>query len=122
MLLLREEIGKPLRHCEDYLNEMLEILAVSGLEKSPDHTSLHNWDKEFSTRELRSLLRGTAEQAGISGTAAIDASGFQRDQTSYHYRKRAEYSFQKLKTTLLALFLPSTDEGSSRSLRDIPSH
>jgi len=52
-------------------------------------------------RELRSLLRHSAEQAGWSGTAAIDASGFQRDQTSYHYRNRAGFSFHKLKTTIL---------------------
>lgn len=54
MLLLCKEIGKPLRHCEDYLNEMPAILDVFGLEKSPDHTSFWNWDKEFSTRRLRS--------------------------------------------------------------------
>lgn len=101
LLLLREEIGKPLRHCEDYRNEMPGILAVFGLETSPDHTSFWNWQTEFSTQRLRSLLRSSAEQAGFSGTAAIDASGFQRDQSSYHYRKRAGYSFRKLKTTLL---------------------
>src|SRR5699024_266930 len=43
MLLQREEIGKPLRHCEDYLNEVPGILDVSGLEKSPDDTTFHNW-------------------------------------------------------------------------------
>ena len=100
-MLQREEIGKPLRDCEGYLNEMPGILDVFGLEKSPDHTSFWTWDKEFSTREWRSLLRSSAEQAGISGTGTIDASGFQRDQTSSHYRKRAGYSFQKLKSTLL---------------------
>jgi IS5 family transposase len=52
-------------------------------------------------RELRRLLRQSAEQAGWSGEAAIDASGFQRDQTSYHYRKRANFSFQAMKTTIL---------------------
>ena len=52
-------------------------------------------------RELRRLLRASAEQAGWSGVAAIDASGFQRDQTSHHYRNRANYSFQSLKTTIL---------------------
>ena len=101
LLLLREEIGKPLRRCEDYLNEMPGSLEVFELETSPDHTSFWNWEKEFPTRRLRSLLRSSAEQAGVSGTAAIDASGFQRDQTSSHYRKRAGYSFRKLKTTLL---------------------
>lgn len=52
-------------------------------------------------RTLRSLLRGTAEQAGFSGTGAIDASGFQRGQASHHYRKRADYSFQAMKTMIL---------------------
>jgi len=52
-------------------------------------------------RELRRLLRESAEQAGWSDEAAIDASGFQRDQTSYHYRDRATYSLQSLKTTIL---------------------
>ena len=52
-------------------------------------------------RELRRLLRRSAEQAGWSGAAAIDASGFQRDQTSHHYRNRANHSFQSLKTTIL---------------------
>ena len=33
LLLLREDIGKPLRDCEDYLNEMPGILDVFGLEK-----------------------------------------------------------------------------------------
>jgi len=63
-------------------------------------------------RELRSLLRTAAEQAGWSGVAAIDASGFQRDQTSYHYRNRAGFSFHKLKTTILV----DTD---SPAIRDV---
>ena len=49
--------------------------------------------------ELRRLLWRSAEQAGWSGEAAINASGFQRDQTSHHYCNRADYSFQSLKTT-----------------------
>jgi IS5 family transposase len=43
----------------------------------------------------------SAEQAGWSGEAAIDAGGFQRDQTSFHYRDRANYWLQSLKTTIL---------------------
>jgi IS5 family transposase len=101
LLLLKEEIDKPLRKLEDYLNEMPGILGVFELAKSPDYTSFSKWDREFSTRTFRRLLRRSAEQAGISGRASIDASGFQRDQTSHHYRKRANYSFQKMKTTLL---------------------
>jgi IS5 family transposase len=36
-----------------------------------------------------------------TGAAAIDANGFQYDQTSYHYRNRANYSLQTMKTTIL---------------------
>jgi IS5 family transposase len=101
LLLLKEEIDKPLRQLEDYLNEMPGILDVFDLEKSPDYTSFSKWDGEFPMQELRRLLRASAEQAGLSGTASIDASGFQRDQASSHYRNRAGYSFNAMKTTLL---------------------
>ncbi|RZV12572.1 IS5 family transposase [Natrinema hispanicum] len=101
LLLLKEEVNKPLRQFEDYLNEMPRILAVFGLEKSPDYTSFSVWDGEFPMKELRRLLRRSAEQAGLSGTASIDASGFQRDQASSHYRNRVGYSFNAMKTTLL---------------------
>jgi IS5 family transposase len=101
LLLLKEEIDKPLRKLEDYLNEMPGILDVFGLEKSPDYTSFSKWDGEFPMQELRRLLRRSAEQAGLSGTVSIDASGFQRDQSSSHYRNRTGYSFNAMKTTLL---------------------
>jgi IS5 family transposase len=101
MLLLKEEINKPLRRLEDYLNEMLRILDVFGVESSPDHSSFSLCDDEFPMKELRCLLRRSAEQADFSGTGSIDASGFQRDQSSSHYRHRAGYSFNSMKTTLL---------------------
>jgi hypothetical protein len=101
LLLLMEEIDKPLQRVEDYLNEMPGIIDVFGLEKSPDHTSFSVWDGEFPMQELRRLLRRSAEQAGLSGTSSIDASGFQRDQASSHYRNRVGYSFNAMKTTLL---------------------
>jgi IS5 family transposase len=75
LLLLKEEIDKPLRKLEDYLNEMPGILGVFGLDESPDYTAFSKWDTEFSTRTFRRLLRRSAEQAGISGRASIDASG-----------------------------------------------
>ncbi|SES65065.1 transposase, IS5 family, partial [Natrinema hispanicum] len=68
LLLLKEEVNKPLRQFEDYLNEMPGILAVFGLENSPDYTSFSVWDGEFPMKELRRLLRRSAEQAGLSGT------------------------------------------------------
>lgn len=57
LLLLKEEINKPLRQFEDSLNEMPAILNIFGLEKSPDYTSFSVWDGEFLMRELCRLLR-----------------------------------------------------------------
>ena len=101
LILFRVELEKSLRETENYLNEMPGILAVLDLDEAPHYSSLCRWEDEYRMRELRRLLRASAEQAGWSGEAAIDASGFQRDQTSYHYRDRANYSFQSMKTTIL---------------------
>jgi len=101
IILLRVEIDKSLRETEVYLNDMTPILDELNLEYSPDHTSICRWERKFDMRELRGLLRRSAEQVGWSGIGAVDASGFQRDQSSYHYRNRANYSFQSMKTTTL---------------------
>ena len=80
---------------------MPDGLAVFDLDEAPHYSSFCRWEQNCRMRVLRRLLRRSAEQAGWSGVAAIDASGFQRDQTSHHYRNRANYSFQSLKTTIL---------------------
>ncbi len=56
LLLLKEEIDKPLRKFEEYLNEMPGIIDVLGIEKSSDYTSFSEWDSEFPMQELRRLL------------------------------------------------------------------
>jgi len=100
-ILLHAELDKDFRETEAWFNDSRAIREELNIDKSPDHTTLCRWEQQVDMRELRSLLRRSAEQAGWSGTAAIDASGFQRDQTSYHYRNRAGFSFHKLKTTIL---------------------
>ena len=101
MILFRVELEKSLRESDDYLNEMPHILGVFEVDESPHYSSFCRWENEYRMCELRRLLRRSAEQAGWSGEAAIDPSGFQRDQTSCHYRDRANYSFQSTKTTIL---------------------
>ncbi|TMT87015.1 IS5 family transposase [Haloterrigena sp. H1] len=101
LILFRVELEKSLRETEDYLNEMPAVLAVFDLDEAPHYSSLSRWEQQYRMRELRRLLRASAEQAGWSGEAAIDASGFQRDQTSHHYRDRAGFSYRSLKTTIL---------------------
>ncbi|EMA48632.1 transposase (ISH1) [Halococcus salifodinae DSM 8989] len=98
---MRVELDKSLRETEAWFNDSTVILDELGLERAPHYSSFCRWEQQFQMRELRRLLRRSAEQAGWSGEAAIDASGFQRDQTSHHYRNRADYSFQSLKTTTL---------------------
>ena len=101
LILFRVELEKNLRETEEYLNEMPDVLAVFNLDEAPHYSSVCRWEQDYRMRELRRLLRASAEQAGWSGVAAIDASGFQRDRTSHHYRNRTNYSFQSLKTTIL---------------------
>ena len=101
LILFRVELEKNLRETEDYLNEMPDVLAVFELDEAPHYSSFCRWEQNYQMRELRRLLRASVKQAGWSDVAAIDASGFQRDQTSHHYRNRANYSFQSLKTTIL---------------------
>jgi IS5 family transposase len=97
LLLLREDIGKPLRHLEDYLNEMPRD---SRRVRTRDVAGFHLVLRVGEAISMRTLRR-MAEQADFSGTGAIDASGFQRGRASHYYRKRAGYSFQATKTTIL---------------------
>jgi len=101
LILFRVDLEKSLRETEEYLNKMSDVLAVFELDEAPHYSSFCRWEQNYRIRKLRRLLRRSAEQAGWSGVAAIDASGFQRDQTSHHYRNRANHSFQSLKTTIL---------------------
>ncbi len=101
LILYHVELEKSLRETEDYLNEMPGVLTVFDLTEAPHYSSFCRRENEYRIREPRRLLRRNAEQAGWGGDAAIDASGFQRDQTSYHYRDRANYSFHSMKTTIL---------------------
>jgi len=97
LILYRVELEKSLRETEGYLNEMPGVLAVFGLDGAPHYSSFCRWGNESQMHDLRRLLRASAEQAGWSGEAAIDASGFQRDQTSYHHRYRVNYSWGGLR-------------------------
>ena len=101
LIFMRVELDKSLRETEAWFNDSIAILDEFDLERAPHYSSFCRWEQQFQMRELRRLLCQSAEQAVWSGEAAIDASGFQRDQTSYHYRNRADYSFQSLKTTIL---------------------
>jgi IS5 family transposase len=75
---MRVELDKSLRETEAWFNDSSAILDEFGLERAPHYSSFCRWEQKFQMRELRRLLRALAEQAGWSGEAAIDASGFPR--------------------------------------------
>jgi IS5 family transposase len=93
LIFMRVELVKSLRETEAWFNDSTVILDEFGLKRAPYYSSFCRWEQQLRMRELRRLLRTSAKQAGWSGEAAIDASGFQRDQTSHHYRNRADYLF-----------------------------
>ena len=102
LILMHAELDKNFRETEAWFNDSLAVREELNLDNSPDHTTLCRWEQEYQMRELRRLPRRSTEQAGWSGEAAIDASGFQRDQTNYHYRDRANYSSKRDCTAILS--------------------
>lgn len=103
MLLIKERRGYSYEEIAEIIQEMERVRELFGLSRSetPCHVSLWNWYQELTMEVWRRLLRYSAEIAGISGHAAIDASGFEREQASSHYRYRVGYSFESLKVTIL---------------------
>jgi len=112
-ILLHAELDKDFRETEAWFNDSRAIREELNIDKSPDHTTLCRWEQQVDMRELRSLLRHSAEQAGWSGTAAIDASGFSEIRPDYHYRNRAGFSFHKLKTTIFGRYRVTGDQRRS---------
>ncbi len=78
LILYRVKLEKTLRETEDYLNEIPGVLSVFGLDEARHYNSFCWWENEYRMREPRQITK----QTGWSGEAAIDASGFQRDQIS----------------------------------------
>lgn len=103
ILLIKERRGYSYEEITEIIHEMERVRGLFGLSRSetPCHVSLWNWYQELTMEVWRRLLRHSAEIAGISGHAAIDASGFEREQASSHYRYRVGYSFESLKVTIL---------------------
>ena len=80
---LRIELGKPYRGTVDLLSEMPGVLDEIGLSRLPHYTVLRTWFTRISTKTWRAFLGASAEKR--TGHAAIDSTGFDRDQPSRHY-------------------------------------
>ncbi len=96
---LRIELGKSYCQTIDILSEMPGILEEIGLTRLPHYTVLCDWFETIPMEIYRTFLGASAEKR--SGHAAIDATGFDRDQPSRHYAQRAHYRVRSLKVTAL---------------------
>ncbi|NKE37254.1 IS5 family transposase [Natronococcus sp. JC468] len=96
---LRIELGKSYRQTIDLLSEMPGILEEIGLTRLPHFTVLRGWFEQISMKTYRAFLGESAEKR--TGHAAIDSTGFDRDQPSRHYAQRAHYHVRTLKVTAL---------------------
>ncbi|EMA35284.1 transposase IS4 family protein [Halobiforma lacisalsi AJ5] len=75
---LRIELGKSYRQTIDLLSEMPGILEEIGLTRLPHFTVLRDWFEQISMKTYRAFLGESAEKR--TGHAAIDSTGFDRDQ------------------------------------------
>ena len=94
---LRIELGKSYRQTIDLLSEMPGVLEELGLTRLPHFTALRNSFATIPTARWRAFLGRSAEKR--SGHAAIDTTGFDRDQPSRYYAQRAHYRVRSLKVT-----------------------
>ena len=94
---LRIELGKSYRQTIDLLSEMPGVLDELGLTRLPHFTALRNSFATIPIERWRAFLGAAAEKR--SGHAAIDATGFNRDQPSRYYTQRAHYRVRSLKVT-----------------------
>ena len=101
--MLRLGAEETYRSLETLLERAPAIRDAFGIDTDdvPDSSSVCKWYQDLAMEVWRLLLRHSAEVAGISGRAAIDSTYFERHQASSHYVSRTDYTFDKLKVTLL---------------------
>jgi len=96
---LRIELGKSYRVSVELLNEMPSILDEIGLTRLPHYTVLRTWFARIPTKTWRAFLGRRAEKR--INHAAIDSTGFDRDQSSRYYANRINYCVRALKVSAL---------------------
>jgi len=80
---------------------MPRIRRVLGLAELPTPSTLCKAFNRLDMAVWRVILTLSATLLPTSGIVGVDASGFDRSHASKHYTKRAEFTIQQLKMTLL---------------------
>jgi IS5 family transposase len=96
---LRIELNKSYRVTLDLLSEMPAVLNEIGLTRLPHYTAFRDWFETIPIGTWRAFLDASVEKR--TGHAAVDATGFDRDQPSRHYANRSHYRVRALKVTAL---------------------
>lgn len=79
---IRIEFGKSYPVTLDWVSDMLGVLEERDLTRLPHYTVFRNWFARISTKTWRAFLDASVEKR--TGHAAIDSTGFDRDQPSRH--------------------------------------
>lgn len=101
---LEQYFDRPYRGLMGVLREMPRIIRQLGVKSSelPHHyLTVCSSIQSISTNKCRKVLKYSTNFAETGDVQAIDASGYSRNNFSNKYRKRTNYTFKSLKTTLI---------------------
>lgn len=95
---LRIELGKSYHQTIELLSEMPDILDEIGLTRLPHFTVLRAWFEEIPMETYHAFLGESAEKR--TGHAAIDSTGFDRDQPTHGTTPSESTAFDRSKSPL----------------------
>ena len=100
---LKEYLGHDYRKLMDVLREMPRVTKTLGLaaETLPHFSTVCARKQAIPMKWWRAILNSSVELYDLGDVQAIDATGVDRTQTSQHYAKRTDYTFEAVKTSLL---------------------
>lgn len=94
MLLIMKKLRLRYRNATELLEVVPDVRKVIGLDRIPHYTTLQKFFRRFGGWMLTLLLAKAAELSGMSGTIAIDSTGFSSSSASRHY-SMIKYRYEK---------------------------
>ena len=85
MLLLMKKLRMRYREVTELLEVMPDVRKVIGIDRVPHYTTLNKFFLRCGGATMSLLMVSAAKMSGMSGTIAIDATGFTTSTASRHY-------------------------------------
>ncbi|MFB6283237.1 MAG: IS5 family transposase [Halobacteria archaeon] len=100
---LKQYLGHTYRVLMDVLTEMPGIIKQLELTlpNLPNFSTVSNNIEEIKYRKCDNMLKNSTNYQKEGEVQAVDTSGFDRTNHSKRYRKKTDYTFKALKTSLL---------------------